>query len=199
MLEGSMRPIIMSITAGVLLLGIAARTEGTQTLALSNGPAVAADTARAFHGLERLQPGVPVRARFAPYGDSLRPVTELTGTFVEFEPGETLEMDVVQGDRTLLHQVNVEDLIAIEVGTPRRATTRGGMIGALAGAALGLAGTAIAANDTPGDAEYGAGLAIGGFVGAGLGAWFGYRSTEVAWDRLPLYGAMYDDPPVDHD
>jgi hypothetical protein len=73
------------------------------------------------------------------------------------------------------------------------------MIGALAGAALGIAGTAIAANDTGGDAEYGIGLAIGGSVGAGLGAWLGFRSTEVEWDPLPLYGPMYDDPPVDHD
>ena len=194
-----MRPVVMSIAAGVLLLGLAARTEGTQTFAPSHAPAVAADTTQYFHGLERLQPGVPVRARYALYGDSLRPVTELTGTFVQFEPGEAFEMDVVHGNRTLLHQVNVEDLIGIEVGTLRRATTRGSMIGALAGAALGLAGTAIASNDTPGDAEYGAGLAIGGFVGAGIGAWFGHQSTEVEWDRLPLYGPMYDDPPVEHE
>jgi hypothetical protein len=140
-----------------------------------------------------------VRARFAPYGDTLRQATELTGTFVEFQPGEAFAMDAVHENRTLLHQVNVEDLIAIEVGTLQRATTRGSMLGAIAGAALGLAGTAIATNDTTGDAEYGAGLAIGGFVGAGLGAWFGYRTTDVEWDPLPLYGPMYDDPPVDHD
>jgi hypothetical protein len=192
-----MRPIVMSIAAGVLLLGIAANAEGTQGPA--SAPAVAADTTHAFHGLERLQPGVPVHARFAPYGDTLRQATELTGTFVEFQPGEAFEMDVVHGNRTLRHQVNVEDLIAIEVGTLRRATTRGGMIGALAGAALAIAGTAIAANDAPGDAEYGAGLAIGGVVGAGLGAWFGYRTTEVEWGPLPLYGPMYDDTPIDHE
>ena len=192
-----MKPIVMSIAAGVLLLGIAANTEGMQ--GPSSAPAIIADTTHAFHGLERLQPGVPVRARFAPYGDTLRQATELTGTFVEFQPGEAFEMDVVHGDRTLLHQVNVEDLIAIEVGTLRRATTRGSMIGAIAGAALGLAGTAIASNDTPGDAEYGAAVAIGGVVGAGLGAWLGHRTMEVEWNPLPLYGPMYDDQPVDHD
>jgi hypothetical protein len=192
-----MKPIVMSIAAGVLLLGIAAKSEGTQGPA--SAPAVAADTTQAFHGLERLRPGVPVRARYALYGDTLRPATELTGTFVQFEPGEAFEMNVVRGNRTLLHQVNVEDLVGIEVGTLRRATTRGTMIGALAGAALAIAGTAIAANDAPGDAEYGAAAAIGGFAGAGLGAWFGYRTTEVVWDRLPLYGPMYDDTPVDHE
>jgi hypothetical protein len=165
----------------------------------SNTPAVAADSTLSFHGLERLQPGVPVHTQFAPYGDSLRSITHLTGTFVQFEPGEAFEMNVVHGNRTLLHQVNVEDLIAIEVGTLRRATTRGSMLGAIAGAALGLAGSAIAANDTRGDAEYGAAAAIGGFVGAGVGAWFGYRTKEVEWERLPLYGPMYDDVPVDHD
>ena len=193
-----MKPIVMSIAAGVLLLGIAAKTEGAQTSGQAGAPA-AADTTHAFRGLERLQPGVPVRARFAPYGDTLRQVTELTGTFVEFQPGEAFQMDVLDGDRTLFHQVSVEDLIAIEVGTLRRATMRGGMIGALAGAALGLAGTAIASNDSPGDAEYGAGVAIGGVVGAGLGAWFGDRTTEMEWDPLPLYGPMYDDTPVDHE
>jgi len=198
-----MKPIVMSIAAGVLLLGIAANTEGTQgpssARAVVADTTVAADTTSYFHGLERLRPGVPVRARFAPYGDTLRQATELTGTFVEFQPGEAFEMDVMHENRTLLHQVNVEDLIAIEVGTMQRATTRGSMLGAIAGAALGLAGTAIGSNDTPGDAKYGAGLAIGGFVGAGLGAWFGYRTTAVEWDRLPLYGPMYDDLPVDHD
>jgi hypothetical protein len=197
MLEGSMKPIVMSIAAGVLLFGIAANTEGMQ--GPSSETAVAVDTTGYFHGLERLQPGAPVRARFAPYGDTLRQATEVTGTFVQFEPGEAFEMDVVHGNRTLLHQVNVEDLIEIEVGTLQRATTRGSMLGAIAGAALGLAGTAIGSNDAPGDAKYGAGLAIGGFVGAGLGAWFGYRTTDVEWDRLPLYGPVYDDPPVDHD
>ena len=180
-----MKPIVVSIAAGVLLLGIAANTEATK--GPSSATAVAADTTSSFHGLERLQPGVPVRARFAPYGDTLRKATELTGTFVQFEPGEAFEMDVVHENRTLLHQVNVEDLIAIEVGTQYRSTTRGSMLGA------------IAANDTPGDAKYGASAAIGGFVGAGVGAWFGYGITEVEWDPLPLYGPMYDDPPVDHD
>jgi len=192
-----MKPIVMSIAAGVLLLGIAANTEGMQ--GPSSETAVAVDTTGYFHGLERLQSGVPVRARYAPYGDTLRQATELTGTFVQFEPGEAFEMNVVDGNRTLLHQVNVEDLIAMEVGTRHRTTTRGSMLGAIAGAALGLAGTAISSDDTPGDAEYGAGAAIGGFVGAGLGAWFGYRTTYVEWDALPLYGPMYDDPPVDHE
>ena len=33
----------------------------------------------------------------------------------------------------------------------------------------------------------------------GAAAGIGYGITEVEWDPLPLYGPMYDDPPVDHD
>ena len=116
-----------------------------------------------------------------------------------FEVGEAFQMEVPTATGTRLHQVAIEDLITIEVGTIRRATTRGGMLGLLSGIALGVAGSAIAANETSGDADYWNGAAIGGFVGAGVGALLGYHTTEVEWERLPLYGPAYDDPPADHD
>lgn len=187
-----MRSIIVGLGLGVTLLAVATGLEASQTMAV-------ADTIPTPWGLERLQPGVPIRAAYAPYGDSLRPVTELTGTFVELEVGEAFEMNVVEGDRVLLRQVAIEELISIEVGSVRRATTRGGIMGGVGGALLGIAGAAIGASGTSGDAEYAAGAAIGGALGAGVGALLGYRSTEIEWQRLPMYGPVYGDVPPEHD
>lgn len=191
-----MRSIIVGLGLGVTLLGVVTGLEASQTVALADTRIARADTIPTPWGLERLQPGVPIRAAYAPYGDSLRPVTELTGTFVELEVGEAFEMHVVEGDRVLLRQVAIEDLISIEVGSVRRATTRGGIMGGVGGALLGIAGAAIGAT---GDAEYAAGAAIGGLLGAGVGSLLGYRSTEIVWQRLPLYGPVYGDVPPEHD
>ena len=194
-----MRSIILVLGVGLSLNGVVTRAETSQDLALAVSRIATADTVQTWEGLERLQPGVPMRARYAPYGDSLRPVTELTGTFKELEVGEAFEMDVVHGDRVLLHQVAIEDLLSVEVGTLQRATTRGGIMGGVAGALLGVAGAAIGASGTSDDAEYAAGAAIGGVLGAGVGALLGYRSTEIVWQRLPLYGPVYGDVPPEHD
>jgi len=191
-----MRSIIVGLGLGVTLLGVVTGLEASQTVAVADTRIARADTIPTPWGLERLQPGVPIRAAYAPYGDSLRPVTELTGTFVELEVGEAFEMHVVEGDRVLLRQVAIEDLISIEVGSVRRATTRGGIMGGVGGALLGIAGAAIGAT---GDAEYAAGAAIGGLLGAGVGSLLGYRSTEIVWQRLPLYGPVYGDVPPEHD
>ena len=194
-----MRSIIVGLCLGVTLLGVVAGLDASQTVAVADTRIARADTIPKPWGLERLQPGVPIRAAYAPYGDSLRPVTELTGTFVELEVGEAFEMHVVDGDRVLLRQVAIEDLISIEVGSVRRATTRGGIMGGLGGALLGIAGAAIGASGTSDDAEYAAGAAIGGLLGAGVGSLLGYRSTEIVWRRLPMYGPVYGDIPPEHD
>lgn len=183
-----MKSIVWSVGIGVALLGAATGIAAAQT-DVSNVALAAADTTVAApHGLELLQPGVPVRAKYALCGDISRPVTEITGTFVELEE-EAFEMEVTTGDRKLLHQVSLTDLLSLEVGTERSLTKRGTLIGALGGAALGVAGAAISESD--GDAEYAAGAAIVGLVGAGVGALLGSRSTTIEWQELPLYGEAY--------
>ena len=112
---------------------------------------------------------------------------------------EAFEIEMQTGTGTHLHQIAIEDLITVEVGTVKRATTRGSMYGLLGGIALGVVGSAIASNETSGDADYWNGATIGGFVGAGIGALLGHQTKEVEWERLPLYGPAYDDPPADHD
>lgn len=187
-----------SITIGmgfcVALLGIVASVEASQSWDVSNVGLAAADTTVPTPaGLELLQPGVPVRATYALCGDPLRPVTVLTGTFVELEPRDAFEMEVIAGDRKQLHQVAIDDLLSIEVGTERSLTTRGTVIGAVSGALLGVAGAAIGASGSSGDAEYASGAAIVGLVGAGVGALIGSRNTTIEWQELPLYGAAYCD------
>lgn len=135
-----------------------------------------------------LQPGVPVRAMHALCGDTRVPPTVTVGTFVELGP-EAFEVEVGEGDRRQLHQVAIDDLLRLEVGTERALTKRGTMIGTLAGVALGVVGAAIGGSD--GDAAYGSGAAIGGLVGAGAGALIGSRSTAIDWEELPLYGDAY--------
>ena len=135
-----------------------------------------------------LQPGVPVRAMHALCGDTRIPPTIVTGKFVQLET-EAFEVEVTDGDRRQLHQVAIDDLLRLEVGTERPLTTRGTMIGTLTGVALGVVGAAIGGSN--GDAEYGSGAAIGGLVGAGVGALIGSRSTATDWEELPLYGDAY--------
>lgn len=193
-----MKAIAIGTTLLLILAG-AARAAAGQTASHGTARVTPADTVRSYHGLELLEPGTPVRARYADYGDSLRPVTELTGSFLEFEVGEAFQMEVTSPTGNRIHQIAIEDLITIEAGTIRRATTRGSLYGLLSGIALGVAGAAIGANESAGDADYWSGAAIGGFAGAGIGALLGYNSTEVEWERLPLYGPTYDDPPADPD
>ena len=135
-----------------------------------------------------LQPGVPVRATHALCGNTRIPPTVTTGKFVALEP-EAFEVEVTAGDRRQLHQVAIDDLLRLEVGTERPLTTRGTMIGTLTGVALGVVGAAIGGSNE--DAEYGSGAAIGGLVGAGFGALIGSRSTATDWEELPLYGDAY--------
>ena len=189
-----MRAIAWGMSLGLALLISAARLEGSEVWQSDT-----VDTVVAAHGLEQLQPGVPVRASYALYGDSLRPVTVLTGTFFAFQTGEAFEMEVPSEEGTVIHQVAIEDLLSIEVGTIRRATMSGTLIGLVSGALIGMASSAVAASETPGDADYGAAAAIGGLLGGGVGAFMGYRNTEIEWRKLPLYGPPYDDAPLDHD
>jgi hypothetical protein len=186
-----MKSIVWGVGLGVALLGAVTTMAAAQAVDVSNVASAATDTTIAApRGLELLQPGVPVRATYALCGDISRPVTELTGTFVELQE-EGFEMEVTTGDRKLLHQVSLTDLLSIEVGTERSLTKRGTLIGALGGAALGAAGAAIEASGSEGDAEYAAGAAIVGLVGAGVGALLGSRSTTIEWQELPLYGEAY--------
>jgi hypothetical protein len=186
-----MRSIVWGVGLGVALLGAATSMGAAQAVDVSNvASAVGDTTVAAPSGLELLQPGVPVRATYALCGDISRPITELTGTFVDLEE-EAFEMEVTTGDRKLLHQVSLTDLLSLEVGTERSLTKRGTLIGALGGAALGAAGAAIEASGSDGDAEYAAGAAIVGLVGAGVGALLGSRSTTIEWQELPLYGEAY--------
>ena len=135
-----------------------------------------------------LQPGVPVRATHALCGDTRIPPTVTMGKFVELEE-YAFQVEVGAGDRRQLHQVAIDDLLRLEVGTERPLTTRGTMIGTLTGVALGVVGAAIGGSN--GDAEYGGGAAIGGLVGAGVGALIGSRSTATDWEEIPLYGDAY--------
>ena len=190
----------ISVVTALLVTLLAGTTRGQTTQLSANWTAGTAPAdSSTYHGLELLEPGTPVRARYADYGDSLRLTTELTGTFRNFEVGEAFEMEVPAPTGARIHQVAIEDLITIEVGTVKRATTRGSLYGLLGGSALGVVGSAIASNETSGDADYWSGATIGGFVGAGIGALLGHQTTEVEWERLPLYGPAYDDPPADHD
>jgi hypothetical protein len=188
-----MKWIAIGMGLCVALLVVVTNVEALQYQDVSVVGFAPADTVPMPRGLELLQPGVPVRASFALCGDTRRPVTELTGTFVELEPNEAFEMEVIAGDRKQLHQVAIDDLLSIEVGTERSLTTRGAVIGALSGAVLGVAGAAIGASGSPGDAEYASGAAIAGLVGAGVGALIGNRSTTIEWQELPLYGPAYCD------
>lgn len=184
-----MKSIAWGVGLCLALFGAVTSTAGAQAIDVSNVGLAAADTTTGAP-LELLQPGVPVRARYAPCGDTRRPITELTGTFVALmEDG--FEMEVTTGGRALLHQVDLLDLLSIEVGTESKLTKRGTIIGAVGGAALGLAGAAIGASGTEGDAEYAAGAAIVGLLGAGVGALLGSRTTTMEWEELPLYGEAY--------
>lgn len=188
-----MRSIRWGAGLCVALLAAVAGAAGAQAIDVSNvGPAAADTTVAAPRGLELLQPGVPVRATYALCGDTRRPVTELTGTFVSLiEDG--FEMEVTTGNRELLHQVSLTDLLSIEVGTERSFTKRGTMIGAIGGAALGVVGAAIGASNTSGDAEYAAGAAIVGLLGAGVGGLLGSRTTTIEWREIPMYGPAFCD------
>jgi hypothetical protein len=185
-----MRSIVWGAGLCVALLGAVTSIAGAQAVDVSNVGLAAADTTVAApRGLELLQPGVPVRAQYALCGDTRRPVTELTGTFVGLmEDG--FEMEATTGDRELLHQVSLTDLLSLEVGTEHSLAKRGTMIGAIGGVALGVAGAAIGAS---GDAEYAAGAAIGGLLGAGVGGLLGSRTTTIEWRELPMYGPAFCD------
>jgi hypothetical protein len=188
-----MKSIAWGVGLSVALLGAATGIEGAQ--AIDDGAAIltAADTTAATpRPLDLLQPGVPVRASFALCGDTRRPVTELTGTFVALME-EGFEMKVATGDRELLHQVALTDLLSIQVGTERNLTKKGTMIGAVSGVALGVASAMIGASGTSGDPEYATGAVIGGLFGAGVGRLLGSRSTTMEWQELPLYGPAYGD------
>ena len=189
-----------AIAIGLGFLAFVALTDAAaQSVAITDVGAAVADTTAMPKGLELLRTGALVRASFSPCGDPDRGTTQLTGTFLELQPG-AFEMSTIEpGDRTLTHQVAIDDLMKLEVGTVHRATKRGGMIGGIGGALLGMAGAAIGSNEESGDASYGAGAAIGGAVGMALGLWLGHGSQETEWEEVPLYGAAFCDAPVMHD
>ena len=189
-----------AIAIGLGFLAFVALTDAAaQSVAITDVGAAVADTMTMPKGLELLRTGALVRASFSPCGDPDRGTTQLTGTFLELQPG-AFEMSTIEpGDRTLTHQVAIDDLMKLEVGTVHRATKRGGMIGGIGGALLGMAGAAIGSNEESGDASYGAGAAIGGAVGMALGLWLGHGSQETEWEEVPLYGAAFCDAPAVHD
>jgi hypothetical protein len=188
-----MKSIAWGVGLCVALLGAVTSIADAQAIDVSNAGLAAADTTvLAPRGLELLQPGVPVRATYALCGDTRGPITELTGTFVALmEDG--FEMEVTTGDRELLHQVSLTDLLSVEVGTEHSLAKRGTMIGAVSGAALGVVGAAIGASNTSGDAEYAAGAVIVGLLGAGVGGLLGSRTTTIEWQELPMYGPAFCD------
>ena len=188
-----MKSMAMGFAVGVALLGFATSDGAAQS---RDGPSlspVVADTVTVPGVLAVFQPGGLVRTRFAECGDERRPVTELTGTFVEFQP-DAFEMEVLTGDQRQLHQVQIDDILRLELGIERSLTKRGALIGALSGAALGIATVAAGGSGDwfdSGGAEYAAGTGIFGLVGAGVGALIGSRSTTVEWRKIPLFGAAY--------
>ena len=186
-----MKTITSGIALGVALLGLVASDAAAQW----NGPAwsfVEADSLLIPGVLAVFEPGVFVRARFAECGDERRPVTEVTGRFVEFEP-EAFQLRVETGQHPQFHQVAFDDILRLELGIERRLTTRGAVIGGLSGVLLGAAMIAAggADNGDSGGAEYAAGTAIFGLIGAGVGALIGHNTETVEWRQVPLHGQAY--------
>ena len=77
---------IFALVVMLLLLGCAS-TVAAQTVGVSHIGTTATDTTAMPKGLELLQPGALVRASFSPCGDPQRGTTQLTGTFLELQPG----------------------------------------------------------------------------------------------------------------
>ncbi len=191
-MEGSMQSIAKGLVLGVALLGLAARPATAQW---DDGLAirlVAADSITVPGVLMVFEHGVPVRATFAEYGDDRRPVTELTGTFMEFQP-DAFTMEVRTGDAMQIRQVAIDDLLRLEIGIERSLTKRATLVGTLGGVALGLlaAGLGDAGGADVGDAGYAGGAALFGLAGAGVGALIGSRQTTMEWRKVPIYGEAY--------
>jgi hypothetical protein len=181
-----MRPITLGIALAVALLFLPGMAAGSRDLP---SPGVApADTIPGVPVI--LEIGAPVRATFADCGNPRLPRNHMTGTLLEMKQ-EALQLRVDVNGRERLEQVSFNDLLRLEVGTPKTLTTRGTVLGALGGALLGLAGTSIGASGVEGDAAYGSGAAIGAAIGAGVGALMGHRSTTMEWRDVPLYGDAY--------
>jgi hypothetical protein len=140
------------------------------------------------------EPGVLVRTRYAENGSELRPVKEVTGAFVQFSE-DAFQVEVQKGSHRELHQVAIDDVLRLELGIERRLTIRGAVLGGLTGALLGVVAIAAGGDDggafDSGGAEYAAGTAIFGLIGAGVGALIGRNTETVEWRPVPLYGRAY--------
>lgn len=182
-----MKPITLGFALWVALL-LVPGPPAAESRDLAALGAVPADTIPGVPAAIYL--GVPVRVTFSDCGNPRLPRNHMTGTLLEIEQ-EALQLRVLAGDQEQLQQVSFNDLLRLEVGTRRTLKKQGGLIGALSGAALGLAGGAIAASGTSGDAEYAQAALFGGLLGAGVGALIGERSQTMEWREVPLYGDAY--------
>lgn len=182
-----MKPITLGFALWVALLLVPGPTAAVSW----DLPALGAVPADTIPGLpSAIYLGVPVRVTFADCGNPRLPRNLMTGTLLKMEQ-EALQLQVRVGDEEQLQQVSFNDLLRLEVGRERTLRQRGGLIGAVSGAALGLVGSAIGASGTSGDAEYGTSALFGGLIGAGVGALIGERSRTIEWREVPLYGDAY--------
>lgn len=180
--------------AGVAVLGLAAKGAAAPDWSWPGLTVGSADSLEIPGVLAVFEPGVLVRVRFAECGDELRPVKEISGTFVEFER-DAFQVEVRTGIHRQLHQVAIDDVLRLELGIERRLTTRGAVIGGLGGVLLGAAAVAAGGADggafDAGGGEYVAGTAIFGLIGAGVGALIGRNTETVEWRPVPLHGQAY--------
>ena len=99
-----------TIAIGLGFLAFVAVTEAAaQSVAITDVGAAVADTMTMPKGLELLRPGALVRASFSPCGDPDRGTTQLTGTFLELQPGAFAMSTIEPDNRTLTHQVAIDD------------------------------------------------------------------------------------------
>jgi hypothetical protein len=189
-----MKSIKIGVALGIALFGWTANGAAAPECTWPGLSFVRADSIEIPGVLAVFEPGVLVRTKFAECGDELRPVKEITGTFVEFEH-DAFQVEVKEGIHTQLHQVAIDDVLRLELGIERQRTTRGAVIGGLTGALLGAAVVAIGGADggafDSGGAEYAVGTAIFGLIGAGVGALIGSNTETVEWRQIPLYGKAY--------
>ena len=188
-----MKSIKVGIALGIALFGWAANGAAAPDWNWPGLRFARADSLEIPDVLAVFEPGVLVRTSFAEYGDELRPVKEVTGTFVEFEE-DALQIEVNDGIYTQLHQVAIDDVLRLELGLERRLTTRGAVIGGLGGLLLGaavMAGDGAGGSFDSGAPEYAAGTAIFGLIGAGVGALIGSNTETVEWRQIPLSGQVY--------
>jgi hypothetical protein len=187
-----MRPIPWGFALGAALFGFAASPMAAQWQPAPNLSLVAADSIVVPGVLRVFEPGVPVRARYAEFGDEGCPVVEVRGTFMEFQE-EAFTLEMRDGIHRHIRQVPFDEILRLEIGIERSLTKRGAVIGGLGGVALGIlaAGLADASGDDGVGAAGYAGATLLGVAGAGVGALIGGRTSTIEWRPVPLYGQAY--------